>query len=1072
MKIAHISDIHWRGLSRHEEYTRAFEALFRKLRDIRPDAIFLGGDYFHTKTSGISPEVIHKLAWMFRSFGDIAETNVILGNHDGNLANDSREDAISPIIKALNHPRVHLYKESGTFTFKTHDKHLPVLSVFSCFDKPGWKNVKAPTGMDIQIAAFHGSVGGSEMDNGWVMPDSKAEVQLSMFDGYSFVFLGDIHARQFLAERPNKNGEMKPYIAYPGSFIQQSHGEEELKGFLLWDIRSRDDWDVEFVEIPNLQPFITTPWAGTAEKTVSKLLSERGNLTGARVRVSADVRLSDAETRELNSLLYSAGVEEATHFSLLKNKYDSIVAGGSVVKKTSLRGSMEAMQALYAEFLEGNGKKFPLSLEQKELGAALIAKFVERAKNLETETTRNVSWSLKSFEFDNLYRYGSNNKLNFQALDGVVGVFGKNKTGKSSLVGALLYALFNGSDRDGVTRNGQIMNQSKSDCAARAVVHVDGVDYMIERSSQRVELPKKGKKATGVQYDPEKTETKLSFYKLTPGGREELNGISREDTDKAIRKLLGSPDDFLSTSVATQRRMEAFIDEGPTARKAILNRFLDLEIFESLFSFAKEETAALSAKLSALPFLEPEEAQRVAEEIGDLETALEETDVKIAALRQTELDQQSWLAKNNPVQLKNSLDSARSELTKKQELMANYAATKKTLLQSQETQELTIQNLTNELGKVDFDAIRAGAEKVSKLAAKVANLSASRKETANRLETQERNVRKLALVPCGDSFPTCRYIADAHEDKKALELTRRELEKWVGDLEEVNSILQEAQSQGYAEQHNRYNQNKNKLEVLKANLETTNEKLKSASEMISLASEAVSSLSLKVKDLEEQYASYNIEAIQQMERDRRETKSKITFLEQEKGRSMGALARLQVNQEMMEKSSIQREQLAKELKVLESVQAAFHRNGIPALVLKTQLPAINQEIETVLAGLVDFKIIFETEPGSNTLDILIEDSHSRRPLELGSGMEKMIASIAIRVALINLSSLPKADVFIIDEGFNALDEEHVGKCLELLQGLKQHFKTILVISHMQRVKEASDAIIEIVNTGQDSKLDA
>jgi DNA repair exonuclease SbcCD ATPase subunit len=105
------------------------------------------------------------------------------------------------------------------------------------------------------------------------------------------------------------------------------------------------------------------------------------------------------------------------------------------------------------------------------------------------------------------------------------------------------------------------------------------------------------------------------------------------------------------------------------------------------------------------------------------------------------------------------------------------------------------------------------------------------------------------------------------------------------------------------------------------------------------------------------------------------------------------------------------------------------------------------------------------------MDIFIEDGHSRRILELGSGMEKMMAGIAIRVAMINLSSLPKSDIFVIDEGFNALDEEHVGKCLELLQTLKGYFKSVLVISHMQRVKEAADTIIEVVSAGSDSKIE-
>ena len=43
IKIAHISDIHWRGMQRHSEYTEAFEDFFKKLEELCPDLIVVGG---------------------------------------------------------------------------------------------------------------------------------------------------------------------------------------------------------------------------------------------------------------------------------------------------------------------------------------------------------------------------------------------------------------------------------------------------------------------------------------------------------------------------------------------------------------------------------------------------------------------------------------------------------------------------------------------------------------------------------------------------------------------------------------------------------------------------------------------------------------------------------------------------------------------------------------------------------------------------------------------------------------------------------------------------------------------
>ncbi len=108
-KCVHISDIHWRGLTRHDEYVESFTAMFDDIRELAPDAIFVGGDIVHSKTQGISPEIIDKLSWWFTQLAELAPTHIILGNHDGLILNKHRQDAITPIISALDNERLHLY---------------------------------------------------------------------------------------------------------------------------------------------------------------------------------------------------------------------------------------------------------------------------------------------------------------------------------------------------------------------------------------------------------------------------------------------------------------------------------------------------------------------------------------------------------------------------------------------------------------------------------------------------------------------------------------------------------------------------------------------------------------------------------------------------------------------------------------------------------------------------------------------------------------------------------------------------------------------------------------------------
>ena len=81
-----------------------------------------------------------------------------------------------------------------------------------------------------------------------------------------------------------------------------------------------------------------------------------------------------------------------------------------------------------------------------------------------------------------------------------------------------------------------------------------------------------------------------------------------------------------------------------------------------------------------------------------------------------------------------------------------------------------------------------------------------------------------------------------------------------------------------------------------------------------------------------------------------------------------------------------------------------------------------------------------------------------------------MASLAIRVALINVSSLPKTDLLVIDEGFGALDEMNIEACNRLLDSLKKWFKNIMVISHVDAVKDAVDNVLEITQFEKNAKV--
>ena len=82
----------------------------------------------------------------------------------------------------------------------------------------------------------------------------------------------------------------------------------------------------------------------------------------------------------------------------------------------------------------------------------------------------------------------------------------------------------------------------------------------------------------------------------------------------------------------------------------------------------------------------------------------------------------------------------------------------------------------------------------------------------------------------------------------------------------------------------------------------------------------------------------------------------------------------------------------------------------------------------------------------------------------------MVSSMALRVALSNVSSLNKSDMFIVDEGFGALDPQNIEAVSGLLKRFKKYYRLILIISHVDVIKDSVDDMLEITKNGRDAKV--
>ena len=175
-RIYHVSDVHIRTLKRHKEYREVFANLFDYIacNCTNNSIAVVTGDIVHSKLD-MSPELIDMLVEFFDGF--MIPTVVILGNHDMNLNNMHRTDAISPIINVVKNPNIIFVRENGLFEIgNVVFNHMAV-------DIPPSEYIRANQfTAAYKVALHHGAVNTAKTDIGYQI--SNEHVGVDLFDGH------------------------------------------------------------------------------------------------------------------------------------------------------------------------------------------------------------------------------------------------------------------------------------------------------------------------------------------------------------------------------------------------------------------------------------------------------------------------------------------------------------------------------------------------------------------------------------------------------------------------------------------------------------------------------------------------------------------------------------------------------------------------------------------------------------------------------------------------------------------------------------------------------------------------
>ena len=177
-------------------------------------------------------------------------------------------------------------------------------------------------------------------------------------------------------------------------------------------------------------------------------------------------------------------------------------------------------------------------------------------------------------------------------------------------------------------------------------------------------------------------------------------------------------------------------------------------------------------------------------------------------------------------------------------------------------------------------------------------------------------------------------------------------------------------------------------------------------------------------------------------------------------------------------------ELNRQMALLQILERAFGKDGIPAQLIAEALPEIEQRANDILDKLSagGMSVRFEAqreykdknrEDKKETLDIILSDASGPRPYELFSGGEAFRANFAIRLALSHLLAQragARLQTLVIDEGFGSQDADGRQKLIEAIHHIQGDFEKILIITHLDELKDAFPARIEVEKTVHGSEV--
>ena len=510
----------------------------------------------------------------------------------------------------------------------------------------------------------------------------------------------------------------------------------------------------------------------------------------------------------------------------------------------------------------------------------------------------------------------------------------------------------------------------------------------------------------------------------------------------------------------------------------------------------QQQQAAISQQADLLPHLQ-QQITDLEETINDLQAKLDQRPTLEQKITETRNLQAELKAEN--IHLKAEMDELRKRIEQiLQEEDAPCPFCGKPLPKAE--REQLVSDLTAQ-GKQRGDRFRANKEHIEQLDQLEKDLQAELKSleeneklitvSSQQIISLQKDIDKITHEINQweqQQLPKMALVTKLLEENTFLPEVRKQLHEVEAQMKELGYDVAAHDALRRAETESRAClQDVQLLEKAHTALEQLEKQCTDLQTNITQRSEELSQLQSEVTELSASLSKEEAQApnLEQVEDEVFQLKEKENQLRMTLGSAQQKVA---VLQERRIQQAIYQNELQEKLKLItayKQLEQAFGKNGIPAILIEQTLPVIEEKANEILYRLSEgtmfvrfitqkrYKDKQKADELRETLEIQITDSMGTRDYEMYSGGETFRVNFSIRLALSELLTQragARLQTLIIDEGFGSQDSLGRQRLIEAIHTIREDFAKILVITHMDEIKEAFPTRLEVEKTPRGSRI--